>query len=110
MVTVEDGTVKRPSATSRLYDRPQWPNHMLKTAAVGRISARNVEAFLARHRAGKRNSGGHRKGWSGDGTMTLNLTFLYPEIDRAGMAVAPVPVMHLYDTIYQGTLHGTAAR
>jgi dipeptidyl-peptidase-4 len=40
-------------------------------------------------------------GWSGGGTMTLNLMFRYPEIYRTGMSVAPVPDMHLYDTIYQ---------
>jgi len=40
-------------------------------------------------------------GWSGGGSMTLNLMFRYPEIYRTGMAVAPVPDMRLYDTIYQ---------
>jgi dipeptidyl-peptidase-4 len=40
-------------------------------------------------------------GWSGGGSMTLNLMFRYPEIYRTGMAVAPVPDIHLYDTIYQ---------
>jgi dipeptidyl-peptidase-4 len=40
-------------------------------------------------------------GWSGGGSTTLNLMFRYPEIYRTGMAVAPVPDVHLYDTIYQ---------
>ncbi len=40
-------------------------------------------------------------GWSGGGSMTLNLMFRYPDIYRTGMAVAPVPDVHLYDTIYQ---------
>ena len=40
-------------------------------------------------------------GWSGGGSMTLNLLFRYPEIYKTGMAVAPVPDMTLYDTIYQ---------
>ena len=40
-------------------------------------------------------------GWSGGGSMTLNLLFRYPELYRTGMAVAPVPDMRLYDTIYQ---------
>lgn len=40
-------------------------------------------------------------GWSGGGSMTLNLMFRHPEIYRTGMAVAPVPDMRLYDTIYQ---------
>ena len=33
--------------------------------------------------------------------MTLNLLFRYPDLYRTGMAVAPVPDMRLYDTIYQ---------
>jgi dipeptidyl-peptidase-4 len=40
-------------------------------------------------------------GWSGGGSMTLNLLFRHPELYRTGMAVAPVPDMRLYDTIYQ---------
>ena len=33
--------------------------------------------------------------------MTLNLLFRHPGLYRTGMAVAPVPDMRLYDTIYQ---------
>ena len=33
--------------------------------------------------------------------MTLNLMFRAPTVYRMGMAVAPVPDVHLYDTIYQ---------
>jgi dipeptidyl-peptidase-4 len=40
-------------------------------------------------------------GWSGGGSMTLNLLFRYPEIYSAGISVAPVPDQHLYDTVYQ---------
>ncbi len=40
-------------------------------------------------------------GWSGGGSMTLNLLFRYPDVYRTGMSVAPVPDVHLYDTIYQ---------
>jgi dipeptidyl-peptidase-4 len=40
-------------------------------------------------------------GWSGGGSMTLNLMFRYPDIYRTGMSVAPVPDERLYDTIYQ---------
>ena len=40
-------------------------------------------------------------GWSGGGSMTLNMMFRYPEIYSTGMSVAPVPDQHLYDTIYQ---------
>lgn len=40
-------------------------------------------------------------GWSGGGSMTLNLMFKYPEIYKAGMAVAGVSSQLLYDNIYQ---------
>jgi dipeptidyl-peptidase-4 len=40
-------------------------------------------------------------GWSGGGSMTLNMMFRYPEIYKTGMSVAPVPDQRLYDTIYQ---------
>ena len=40
-------------------------------------------------------------GWSGGGSMTLNLLFRSPDLYNVGMSVAPVPDMRLYDTIYQ---------
>jgi dipeptidyl-peptidase-4 len=40
-------------------------------------------------------------GWSGGGSMTLNLLFRYPDLYHTGLAVAAVPDMRLYDTIYQ---------
>ncbi len=40
-------------------------------------------------------------GWSGGGSMTLNLLFRSPELYKVGMSVAPVPDQTLYDTIYQ---------
>jgi dipeptidyl-peptidase-4 len=40
-------------------------------------------------------------GWSGGGSMTLNLMFRYPEIYEAGMSVAPVSDQFFYDNIYQ---------
>ncbi|MCL4176742.1 MAG: DPP IV N-terminal domain-containing protein [Verrucomicrobia bacterium] len=40
-------------------------------------------------------------GWSGGGSMTLNALLKYPELYQAGIAVAAVPNMRLYDTIYQ---------
>lgn len=40
-------------------------------------------------------------GWSGGGSMTLNMLFRYPEIYSMGIAVASVPDELLYDTIYQ---------
>ncbi|MGH7713621.1 MAG: S9 family peptidase [Gemmatimonadaceae bacterium] len=40
-------------------------------------------------------------GWSGGGSMTLNMLFRYPDVYHTGMAVAPVPDLRLYDTIYQ---------
>lgn len=40
-------------------------------------------------------------GWSGGGAMTLNLLFRCPDLFAAGMSVAPVTDIGLYDTIYQ---------
>jgi dipeptidyl-peptidase 4 len=40
-------------------------------------------------------------GWSGGGSMTLNLLFRSPELYRTGMAVAPVSDERFYDTIYE---------
>ena len=40
-------------------------------------------------------------GWSGGGSMTLNLLFRSPELYRVGMSVAPVGDQRFYDTIYQ---------
>jgi dipeptidyl-peptidase-4 len=40
-------------------------------------------------------------GWSGGGSMTLNLMFRSPELYRLGMSVAPVSDQRFYDTIYQ---------
>jgi len=39
-------------------------------------------------------------GWSGGGSMTLNLMFRYPEIYKTGMAVAAVSDLLTYDNIY----------
>lgn len=39
-------------------------------------------------------------GWSGGGSMTLNLLFRYPEIYKTGMAVAAVSDQLTYDNIY----------
>jgi dipeptidyl-peptidase-4 len=46
-------------------------------------------------------------GWSGGGSMTLNMMFRYPELYRTGMSVAPVPDQLLYDAIYQERYSGT---
>ncbi len=40
-------------------------------------------------------------GWSGGGTMTLNLMFKFPEIYTTGVAVAAVSNQLVYDNIYQ---------
>ncbi len=40
-------------------------------------------------------------GWSGGGTMTLNLLFKYPEIYQTGIAIASVSNQLVYDNIYQ---------
>jgi dipeptidyl-peptidase 4 len=40
-------------------------------------------------------------GWSGGGTNTLNAMFRHGDLYKAGLSVAPVPDLALYDTIYQ---------
>ncbi len=40
-------------------------------------------------------------GWSGGGSMTLNLMFQHPEIYKTGMAIAAVAYQLTYDNIYQ---------
>ena len=40
-------------------------------------------------------------GWSGGGSMTLNMLLRYPELYQTGIAVAPVPDQRLYDAVYQ---------
>ena len=46
-------------------------------------------------------------GWSGGGSMTLNMMFRYPDLYAMGMSVAPVPDQRLYDAIYQERYSGT---
>ena len=40
-------------------------------------------------------------GWSGGGSMTLNMMFHHPEIYKTGIAIAFVANQRYYDTIYQ---------
>lgn len=40
-------------------------------------------------------------GWSGGGSMTLNLLFQYPDIYKTGIAIAAVSNQLTYDNIYQ---------
>lgn len=40
-------------------------------------------------------------GWSGGGSMTLNMVFRHPEIYKTGLAVAFVANQRYYDSIYQ---------
>ncbi|MGM7319730.1 S9 family peptidase [Idiomarina sp. ST10R2A5] len=45
-------------------------------------------------------------GHSGGGSQTLNALFRYPDAYNMGMALAPVPDLTLYDTIYQERYSG----
>ncbi|KAB2908669.1 MAG: S9 family peptidase [Ignavibacteriales bacterium] len=40
-------------------------------------------------------------GWSGGGSMTLNMLFRYPELYKFGISVAPVTDLRFYDSIYE---------
>jgi dipeptidyl-peptidase 4 len=62
--------------------------------AMGVLAVADSFAFVDRGRIGI-------WGWSGGGSSTLNALFRYPKIYRMGMAVAPVPNLRYYDTIYQ---------
>ena len=46
-------------------------------------------------------------GWSGGGSMTLNMMFRHPDLYQTGMSVAPVTNERFYDTIYQERYMGT---
>jgi dipeptidyl-peptidase 4 len=48
-------------------------------------------------------------GWSGGGTMTLQMLFRYPDHYHVGIAIASVPDELLYDTIYQERYMGLPA-
>jgi len=48
-------------------------------------------------------------GWSGGGSMTLNLMFRSPDLFKVGVAGAPVPDQALYDSIYQERYMGLPA-
>lgn len=48
-------------------------------------------------------------GWSGGGSMTLNLLFRYPELYKTGIAVAAVSDQLVYDNIYQERYMGLPA-
>lgn len=45
-------------------------------------------------------------GWSGGGVSTLHALFRYPDVWSLGIAVAPVPDVSLYDTIYTEKYRG----
>lgn len=45
-------------------------------------------------------------GWSGGGSMTLNMLFRYPDLYHTGMSVAPVANQLLYDNTYQERYSG----
>jgi dipeptidyl-peptidase-4 len=78
--------------------------------AIGDLAAKDqaegVEALLRRHRWMDPERIGIW-GWSGGGSQTLNALFRYPDVYRAGIAVAAVPDQRLYDTIYQERYMGT---
>jgi dipeptidyl-peptidase-4 len=45
-------------------------------------------------------------GWSGGGSTSLNAILRHPDVYRMAMAVAPVPDLRYYDTIYQERYSG----
>ncbi|MDB4882535.1 MAG: ptpA 11 [Gemmatimonadetes bacterium] len=72
--------------------------------AVGDLASREQAAAvrsLARRSAYVDSTRVGVWGWSGGGSMTLNLLFRSPELYKLGMAVAPVSDERFYDTIYE---------
>lgn len=72
--------------------------------SVGELASRDQAAAvraLARTRSYVDSTRVGVWGWSGGGSMTLNLMFRSPELFKVGMSVASVPDQRLYDTIYQ---------
>jgi dipeptidyl-peptidase-4 len=71
--------------------------------SVGELASRE-QAFAARQLTRRAYVDSTRIGvwgWSGGGSMTLNLLFRSPELYKTGMSVAPVSDEHYYDTIYE---------
>ncbi len=60
----------------------------------GVLSAIKKFSFLDKDRIGV-------WGWSGGGSMTLNLMFRFPNLYKTGISVAPVTDMRYYDSVYQ---------
>jgi dipeptidyl-peptidase 4 len=48
-------------------------------------------------------------GWSGGGSMTLNMLLRHPDLYHTGISIASVPNMRYYDTIYQERYMGLPA-
>ena len=72
--------------------------------SVGVLATKEQTAAVKALLAGRPYLDGSRVaswGWSGGGSMTLNLLFRSPDLYKVGMSVAPVPDQTLYDTIYQ---------
>ena len=71
---------------------------------IGRINA-NDQAAAARAALAKFEFIDRERtavwGWSGGGSMTLNLMFRFPDLYTTGISVAPVGNQLLYDNIYQ---------
>jgi len=94
----------RGTKTPRGYD---WRRSIYKN--LGDITVRDqhdaLQAMLARWDfidADRVGIWGH----SGGGSQTLNALFRYPDAYSMGMALAPVPDLTLYDTIYQERYSG----
>jgi len=67
--------------------------------AAGLIALKERFSFIDEERIGI-------WGWSGGGSMTLNMMFRYPKLYHTGMSIAPVPDQRLYDNIYQERYSG----
>jgi dipeptidyl-peptidase-4 len=86
-----------PAPRGRAWRKDVYRQVGISTTADQAAAAKVILAerpYLDPHRVGV-------WGWSGGGSMTLNLMFKHPDIYKTGIAIAPVADQHLYDTIYQ---------
>ena len=80
----------------------EWRKSIYRKVGIinARDQAQGAQALFSRHRY-MDTSRVAVWGWSGGGSMTLNLLFQYPAIYKTGIAIAAVGNQLTYDNIYQ---------
>lgn len=88
----------------------EWRKSVYRKVGIinARDQAQGAQALFSRH-AYMDTSRVAVWGWSGGGSMTLNLLFQYPAIYKTGIAIAAVGNQLTYDNIYQERYMGLPA-